>query len=345
MFFLFHRSNEVNLFFTPLFFTPPILGLIGGARSCSLRRPASVLREPRASPLWCVSIDGQVALMPYIEEIYPVEELELEENPGELELEDNPGELELEDNPGELEDDSADGLPWLEANVAGSLAVSEYDEDQTLWEIPFAADEEEAPPQDETVEVRLLRKGSERLGLVLDSSNVVVALRDGSPAALSGEIFVGDAILAVQGHLCSPERRVAQLLRELPDAAVYAFTLRRALTTAPRTGQSTDVEDHGPLLTPEEQSEYEERDFCRRQELREAVAKMDGNDAEKKALQEQLQLTPRNLSETKYLSGVTKPSAAQTKQMTDMWFRQARDQLARRLNAAEMLKDEGNDKV
>ena len=64
----------------------------------------------------------------------------------------------------------------------------------------------------QTVEVRLLRKGNERLGLVLDSSNVVVALRDATPAAMSGEIFVGDVVLAVQGHLCSPERRVASYL-------------------------------------------------------------------------------------------------------------------------------------
>ena len=31
-------------------------------------------------------------------------------------------------------------------------------------------------------------------------------------------------------------------------------------------------------------------------------------------------------------------------QMKSMWYRQARGELARRLNAAEMLKDEGNDK-
>ena len=220
------------------------------------------------------------------------------------------------------------------------------------WEIPYSAVEEK-PPDDTVVEVRLMRKGNERLGLVLDASNVVVALRPETPASLSCEIFTGDQILAVQGIECTAEKRVAQLLRELPDAAVYAFTVKRALGHGhagggsvgggPGGSLSTEVAEHGPLLTPEEAKEYEQRELERRQQLRDYIASSSEIGAdEKQALQQQL--APRNLTESKYASAKTEMSKEATDQMKAMWYRQARSDLARRLSAAEMLKDEGNDK-
>ena len=49
-------------------------------------------------------------------------------------------------------------------------------------------------------------------------------------------------------------------------------------------------------------------------------------------------------SARRFISSKTEMSAAAKKQMQDMWYRQARSNLDRRLSAAEMLKDEGNDK-
>ena len=272
----------------------------------------------------------------------------LEDNPGECALEDNPGECALEENPDDgcaLEDNpeeatGGEALPKLEINPLLTDADDEDDDDDE-WEIPFANEEEAALPTSQTLDVRLTRQGEERLGLVLDAANVIVALREGTPAERSAELFVGDTVLAVQGVACSSERRVAQLLRELPDAAVYVFTVRRALD-ATRGELSESVVDHGPLLTPEEVEKQKQKELELRQKMREEVDALPADHEDKAALQKQL--APQNLTESKYASGRTKLSPAAEKQMKEMWYRQARQEMARRLSAAEMLKDEGNDK-
>ena len=212
-----------------------------------------------------------------------IEEIDLEEDTGECVLEDDDGCV-LEDDSGcVLEEEGiiampskSDSLPVLEGNEAGDAGEMNDDSDDELWEIPFSADAEEVPV-DETVEVRLFRRGDERLGLVLDAGNIIVALREGTPASASGELFVGDQILAVQGVACSEKRRVAQLLRELPDAPVYAFTVRRALDLD-HAATHSDVVDHGPLMTPEEKLEHEQRELEHRQMLRERIDAMDAPD-------------------------------------------------------------------
>ncbi len=253
------------------------------------------------------------------------DECALEENPLEeswLEIEENPG-----DEPCHVGDD---GGPTLEHEDA---ADSSSDDDDDWWEIPFLSKVvEKGPVTDEEVEVRLPVRAGERLGLVLDEHNVVVALRPGTPAAHSGEVMSGDMVLTVQGVACSRERRVAQLLRELPSAAVYVLTLRRKLDGA----GYTDHLEHGPLLTPEETPEYERRELEARQRLREQVP------AEQ---HEQLGLNPRNLAESKFMTpAVEEIDPIRRKHLQEMWYRSARDKLGRRLSAAEMLRSEGNDK-
>ena len=256
------------------------------------------------------------------------------------ELEEGVGELELEDNPGEEATGFADG-PTLEANHLAPGCFEEEDDDDDEWEIPFAEDGRAALPEVEMLDIRLTRRGDERLGLVLDESNVLVALREGTPAASSGELLIGDTVVAVQGVACSAERRVAQLLRELPDAASFVFTVRRALD-ATRMGSSQPVAEHGPLLTPEEAETHAQRQLEQRHAMRKEVEQLPNDHEGKEAMRAHLQ--PQNLAESKYISSMEKPSAAAEMQMKDMWQRQARAELQRRLSAAEMLKDEGNDK-
>ena len=268
----------------------------------------------------------------------------------------NEGGLELEDNPGEgaVDDGStshADGLR-LEDNEHVATGDDNDDDDgfadgEEVWEIPFSTSVREKPPVDEIVEVRLFRKGDVRLGLVLDANNMVVALREGTPAALSGDIFVNDTVLAVQGVACSAERRVAQLLRELPDAAVYAFTIRRTLApnTTRRGGElASDVSAHGPLPTPEEAEALRDRELEARQRLREELAASGplsilGNSvsAEERAAVEE-ELCPRDLRESRYASARVEMSPATKQQLEQMWHLQARSNLAHRLSAAAMLK-------
>ena len=225
-----------------------------------------------------------------------IEELELEENPGEEELL-------LEENPGE--GDSATGSgewnPTLEENQPGPQGDGDDEEDEEEWEIPFAMDSGAPTETAEIVDVRIARKGNERLGLVLDETNVIVALREDTPAAASGDLFVGDTVLAVQGVTCSLEKRVAQLLRELPDAATYVFTVRRALDASPPDVSSMrlsdQVADHGPLLTPEEQAQYSQRELEQRQKMREQLEQLPEGDETRQALSKEF--APRNLAESK----------------------------------------------
>ena len=275
----------------------------------------------------------------------------LEENPGENDdgdgesecvLEDEDGECVLEDEDGgcelELEEENGsaatghDGMPRLEPNSASGDAEDD-DDDEEEWEIPFAAAGAAVMPDTQTLDVRLMRVGDERLGLVLDASNVIVALREGTPAARSTELHVGDTVLAVQGVACSPERRVAQLLRELPDTAAYVFTVRRSLD-ASRNGSAlhADVVDHGPLATPEEARIQGKKELEARQKLRQEVDALPADNKADLEQKQQLQksLAPQNLTESKYLSSQQKMSPAAEKQMKDMWYRQARQEMERR---------------
>ena len=273
-------------------------------------------------------------------QIEEMDELELEENPGE--------DIELEENPGEDfetgDDDAGLGHLCLEDNEQlGPNGDAEDSDDEEEWEIPFAKSEEEQP--DETiVDVRIIRKGNERLGLVLDETNVIVALREGTPAAHSGDLFVGDEILAVQGIACSLEKRVAQLLRELPDVPTYVFTVKRALDATARdiSAIADPMAEHGVLMTPEEQEAAQQKELEMRQTLREQVEQLPESHPDKAQLKKEL--APRNLTESKYMSGKSDVSEGAMRTMQDMWKRQARGGMDRRLGAAEMLKDEGNDK-
>ena len=112
------------------------------------------------------------------------------------------------------------------------------DDDDDEFEIPYsaslsaalaAAPTAEEPPST-TVEVRLWRDGQAALGLVLDASNHVVALRPCSPAAAAfdeGRLHVGDQVLSVCGVGCSDQQRVGEVLRALGPKKVYELQLRR----------------------------------------------------------------------------------------------------------------------
>ncbi|KAL1520670.1 hypothetical protein AB1Y20_022240 [Prymnesium parvum] len=215
-------------------------------------------------------------------------------------------------------------LPELEENVGAS---DTDDDGEVQWEIPFA-EREDAPETDEVLEVRLRREGNERLGLVLDEENSVVLLREGTPASRCGEIEVGDQILEVQGVEVTRERRVATLLRDLPEAAVYVLKIRREL----RATERTDHLEHGPLMTAEELAQFEERQEDLKHELRKQ-----GHD-----------IPCHNYAETRAMQkrggGEESLEPAVRSRLWAMWKMQARSKLERRLSAAEMLRGEGNDK-
>ena len=82
------------------------------------------------------------------------------------------------------------------------------DDDDDKFDVPYSASLSAAlaaaPPAEEplttVVEVRLWRDGQAALGLVLDASNHVVALRPCSPAAAAfdeGRLHVGDQVLSI----------------------------------------------------------------------------------------------------------------------------------------------------
>lgn len=186
--------------------------------------------------------------------------------------------INLEDSPEEDEDDIACELednvvtataaptgdapdhPVLEENEGEDVDEDDGDDE---WEIPFA-EKEEGPETHAVFEVRLHREGNERLGLVLDEQNCVVMLREGTPAARSGEIEIGDQIMELQGVQVTPQRRVAVLLRELPDAAVYSLKIKRELSGK----EMTEHLEHGPLMTKEELEQFQERQEDLKHELR-----------------------------------------------------------------------------
>ena len=83
----------------------------------------------------------------------------------------------------------------------------------------------------EVVEVRLNRNGHEKLGLVLDDGNSVVMLREGTPAALCGQIEIGDEITEIEGAAVTQERSVTMLLQELPVTLEYMLKIKRPMSS------------------------------------------------------------------------------------------------------------------
>ena len=71
-------------------------------------------------------------------------------------------------------------------------------------------------------------------GIVLDGDNVVTRLKEGSEAATTGQIAVGDRVLAVNGIAVSRDYPVKSVAIDLPDGAAATFSLERgAVPTAP----------------------------------------------------------------------------------------------------------------
>ena len=178
------------------------------------------------------------------------EACELEDS-GACALKDNEAACPLEDSASVAEPTgTSPDQPVLEDNDGSDDDDDDDDDDE--WEIPYA-EKEEGPETDTFLEVRLHREGNQRLGLVLDEQNCVVMLRENTPAAICGEIEVGDEIVELQGVMVSRERRVATLLRELPDAAVYVLKIKRPLSER----EMKDHLEHGPLMTQEEIEQFQ----------------------------------------------------------------------------------------
>ena len=120
-----------------------------------------------------------------------------------------------------------------EAKTEGDATIPEGDATLPVGGATIAAEEgrESGVPGFEIVEVKLNREGRHKLGLVLDDDNSVVMLRAGGPAALSGEINVGDEITEIEGVAVSRERSVAMLLQELPITPEYSLKIKRSQST------------------------------------------------------------------------------------------------------------------
>lgn len=272
--------------------------------------------------MWLL-LTRQQQLAMVIEELHAEPHLELEPNVADTELYGSS----LEENTG------GDAGPKFELEANEAECSDDSDEGEIFWEIPFA-EEVTSPADYEILDVRLWPEAGERLGLVLDEDNTVVMLREHSPAERCGGLLPGDRVLALQGAPCSRERRVAQLLRELPDAAVYVLTIHRALGEATRAGTRTraEIAEHGPLMTQSELLEAKEREADLKHELR------------KQGVDVPLSTVDEAAAESKRAGGVDGLDPATRRQLNAMWERQARDKLPRRLSAADMLREEGNEK-
>ena len=84
---------------------------------------------------------------------------------------------------------------------------------------------------DKLFEARIACQPDGQIGIALDKSNCVTGLRDGSPAADSRQVAVGDTVVAIEGVRCSTleGRRACDVLQSLPmpEGGVYTFELRR----------------------------------------------------------------------------------------------------------------------
>ena len=69
-------------------------------------------------------------------------------------------------------------------------------------------------------------------GIVLDGDNVVTRLKEGSEAATTGQIAVGDRVLAVNGIAVSRDYPVKSVAIDLPDGAAATFSLERGAARA-----------------------------------------------------------------------------------------------------------------
>ena len=142
------------------------------------------------------------------------------------------------------------------------------DDDDDKFDVPYSASLSAAlaaaPPAEEplttVVEVRLWRDGQAALGLVLDASNHVVALRPCSPAAAAfdeGRLHVGDQVLSVCGAGCSEQQRVGEVLRALGPKKVYELQLRRY--AEPPAHLPSGATLRGELAQQQEAEERQER--------------------------------------------------------------------------------------
>ena len=237
---------------------------------------------------------------------------------------------------------------WEEVDadeVDGGVPMSESDDDEL--DVPYSASLSAAlaaappmvVPRITIVEVRLWRDGQAALGLVLDVSNHVVALRPGSPAAAAfdeGRLHVGDQVLSVCGIGCSEQRRVGELLRALGPKKVYELRLRRYAEPPAHlpTGAALREElarqqvEERAQMGPAEEAEEEAAGAAgaagaaagggRQLSIAEAAAQVEAEGGE--------------------------ADAATRARLWPMWRRQARQPLGRRLSAADMLRQEGNAK-
>ncbi len=215
----------------------------------------------------------------------------------------------------------------------------EEEEEDEEFEIPYSAALSAAlaaasTPADREVEVRLWREGQGPLGLVLDATNYVVALRHGTPGAAAfdeGRLHVGDQVLSVCGVACSEQRRVGEVLRELGAKQVFDFRLRRS--AEPPAHLPT-----GAALRDELEKQHAEQRQQRQQQQQNGAGRPAGPEAgggRQLSLEEAMAQAEAEGGEV---------DAKAKARLWPMWRRQARQPLQRRLSAAEMLRQEGNAK-
>ncbi len=229
----------------------------------------------------------------------------LEENPPCL-LEENPPCV-LEDNPevGPVDDD--DGV-LLEANDEGA----DTDEDEV--EVPYMP----GRPPDETHVIDVARPIGGALGLVLDETNTVVALREGSPAERCARFVLGDVVVGVNGVPVGADLRVGALLRSLPPSPTCSVEVRRA--AVPRA-LPAKAQVEGQL----------EAQRAARAEI------------ERRA--EDADPPPARPPVAGMAEAVSDDLPAHTRAgLQAKWERHARAPLGRRINAAALMRMEGNDK-
>lgn len=241
----------------------------------------------------------------------------LEENPV---LDSGMGGLCLQEKPEEdelclLEENHVpEGAPKGAALPLTSLNDSDGEDDNEEIEIPYA----DSLPEADELDVLLVRRGDEPMGVVLDLDNFVVAVRPGTPAESCGKLMPGDELLTLNGVPCSAELPAGELIRRLPlpPRGLYRLRLRRPAVLGrnlPGGAQvAAQLEAQRRALAPDgppqpTHNPMPDMEACR------AEAEAGGMDSQTK------------------------------RQLQRMWHSHARKPLADRLAAAEMLRAEGND--
>ena len=228
------------------------------------------------------------------------------------------------------DDDDDDDENELDVPYSASLSAS-------LADAPPAV----APPTatDAIVEVRLWRDGQEALGLVLDATNHIVALRHGSPAAAAfdeGRLHVGDQILSVCGVGCSEQQRVGEVLRALGPKKVYELRLHRYAQPPAHLPTGATLRAGLERQQAEQREQWEQ--WGADGEPGEAAAGAAG------AGRGGGRHTSIEAAAAQVEAEGAEADAATRARLWPMWRRQARQPLERRLSAADMLRQEGNAK-